>query len=203
MPALEGLAGAGVAVSADTFSAPVARLALDAGAVAINDIGGGSEEMFELAAGSGCGLVLMHIEGPPRSERPPPRYDDVVEHLRAWFSRRIEDALASGLVEQQIALDPGIDFDLSVSDGLELLRRLDELLELGRPIYLSLSRKDLLGAVLAGSWQGRVGAEGREWATAAAAALGVMAGARVLRLHDASAMQAVRVAGRIADGGAG
>jgi dihydropteroate synthase len=211
VPAIEGLtaeaavSGAGdprraVPVSADTFSVAVAREALAAGAAAVNDISGGSEEMFELVADSGCGLVLMHIEGPPRSERPPPCYADVIDHLRGWFSRRIETALAHGVAEDQIALDPGIDFDLSVEDGLEVLRRLAELRDLGRPIYLSLSRKDLLGAVLAGSSERRLPPERREWATAAAAALGVLAGARVLRLHDASALQAVRVAGRIAAG---
>ncbi|MEK6278223.1 MAG: dihydropteroate synthase [Actinomycetota bacterium] len=198
IPAIEGLAGEGIRVSADTFSPAVARRALDAGAVAINDIGGGSEEMFELAAERGCGLVLMHIEGPPRSDRPPPAYDDVVDHVRGWFSARIEAALACGMAAEQIALDPGLDFDLSVDDNLEMLRRLGELRGLGRPIYLSLSRKDFLGAVLAGSWDGRLPAEHREWATVSAAALGVMAGARILRLHDASALQAVRVAGRIA-----
>jgi dihydropteroate synthase len=201
VPAIKGLVGEGVPVSADTFAPAVARQALDAGAVAINDIGGGSAEMFELAADSGCGLVLMHIEGPPREERRPPDYDDVIEHLRAWFESRIEAALACGVATEQIALDPGLDFDLSVEDGLEVLRRLGELRALGRPIYLSLSRKDLLGAVLAGSWEQRLPAEQLEWATTAAAALGVMAGARVLRLHDASALQAVRVAGRIATAG--
>ena len=109
--------------------------------------------LFELAADRGCGLVLMHIEGPPREDRDPPRYDDPVDHLKGWFAERIEAALAAGVAEEQIALDPGLDFDLGVADGLEILRRLGELRELGRPLYVSLSRKDLLGAVLAGSWE--------------------------------------------------
>ena len=87
-----------------------------------------------------------------------------------------------------------------MEDDLEILRRLGELHALGRPIFLSLSRKDFLGAVLAGSWEERLPAEDREWATCAAAALAVTAGAQVLRLHDASALDAVRVAGRIAHG---
>ena len=94
VPAIEGLAGAGVPVSADTFSVEVARRALAAGAVAINDISGGSEEMFELVAETGCGYVLMHIEGPPRVDRPARAYDDVVEHLKSWLggeSRRPRD----------------------------------------------------------------------------------------------------------------
>lgn len=198
VPAIEGLAHAGVPVSADTFVPEVAERALDAGAVAINDIGGGAEEMFELAADRACGLVLMHIEGPPRSERAIRSYDDVVEHLKGWFGERIEAALALGVAAEQIALDPGLDFDLTVDDDLRLLARLDELRSLGRPLYVSLSRKDFLGAVLAGSWEQRAPASEREWATAAAAALAVAGGAEILRLHDPSALQAVRVAGAIA-----
>ena len=198
LPAIEGLAErTELPVSADTFSPEVARRALDVGAVAINDIGGGSVEMVELVAEMGCGLVLMHIEGPPRQDRKPPRYDDPVEHLRAWFEGRIEAALARGVDEEQLALDPGLDFDLSVADDLEVLRRLGELKALGRPLYVSLSRKDFLGAILAGSWEERAPAREREWATGAAVALAVREGADVLRLHDASALQALRIAAAI------
>jgi dihydropteroate synthase len=198
IPAIEGLAErAEVPISADTFSPEVARRALAAGAVAINDIGGGDPTMLELAGDAGCGLVLMHIEGPPRQDRDRPSYDDPVEHLRGWFSARIEAALARGVAEDQIALDPGLDFDLSVRDDLEVLRRLGELKQLGRPLYVSFSRKDFLGAVLAGSWGERFPAEKREWATSAAAALAVAGGADLLRLHDASALQAVRIAAAI------
>jgi dihydropteroate synthase len=198
IPTIEGLVDVGVPVSADTFVPEVARQALEAGAVAINDISGGSEEMFDLAAESGCGLVLMHIEGPPRSERPVRGYDDVVKHLRDWFSDRVDAALSRGVASEQIALDPGLDFDISVEDGLRVLAQLDELRVFDRPLYVSLSRKDFLGAVLAGSWAQRAPASEREWATVAAAALAAAAGAQILRLHDASALQAVRVAGRIA-----
>jgi dihydropteroate synthase len=198
IPAIEGLAEAtGVPISADTFSAEVASMALEAGAVAINDIGGGSDEMLELAAETRCGLVAMHIEGPPREDREPPRYDDVVDHLKAWFGKRIQAAVSRGVAEDQIAIDPGLDFDLGVGDDLEIMRRLRELTELGRPLYVSLSRKDFLGAVLAGSWEGRLPAEEREWATAAAASLAVRGGAGVLRLHDASARQAMTIAAAI------
>jgi dihydropteroate synthase len=198
LPALEGLARCGLPLSADTFSVEVARQSLDAGAVAVNDIGGGSAEMLELVAGSGCGYVLMHIEGPPREDRRVPAYDDVVEHLKRWFDERLEAASARGVGEQQIVLDPGLDFDLSTDQDLEVLRRLGELADIGRPLYVSLSRKDFIGALLAGSWERRAPAEEREWGTAAAASLAVAAGARILRLHDRSALQAVRVAGRIA-----
>ena len=198
VPAIEGLTQrTGLPVSADTFSPEVARQGLQAGAVAINDIAGGSESMLELAAETGCGLVVMQIEGPPREDREAPRYDDPVEHLKGWFAQRLEAATKRGLDEKQIALDPGLDFDLSVADDLEVLRRLAELREFGRPLYVSLSRKDFLGAVLAGSWEDRLPAEDREWATAAAVALAVTAGADVLRLHDVSALQAMQVAAAI------
>jgi dihydropteroate synthase len=200
VPAIEGLAGAGLPISADTFSVEVARRALDAGAVAINDISGGSEEMFALVAGSGCGYVLMHIEGPPRVERPARGYEDVVDHLNSWFGGRIEAAQSLGVDMEQIAIDPGLDFDLTVEQDLEILRRLPELRQLGAALYVSLSRKDFLGAVLAGSWEERLPAGEREWGTVAAAALAVRGGADILRIHDRSSLQAVRVAGRIANG---
>lgn len=197
VPAIEGLADAGVPVSADTFSVGVARAALDAGAVAINDISGGGEEMFELVAETGCGYVLMHIEGPPRVDRPAPEYGDVVEHLKSWWGGRVERAMGLGVGEEQIAIDPGLDFDLTTEQDLEILRRLPELRSLGLPLYVSLSRKDFVGAVLAGSWEERWSAGEREWGTVAAVALAVRGGADVLRIHDRSSLQAVRVAGEI------
>jgi dihydropteroate synthase len=201
LPALTGLAATGLPLSADTTSPEVARAALETGAVAVNDIGGGEEEMLALVAETGCGYVLMHVEGPPREQRPARDYGDVVAYLGEWFAERLEAAGTAGVDPEQIAIDPGLDFDLTVEQDLEILRRLGELHALGRPLYVSLSRKDFLGAVLAGSWEERVGAEERQWGTVAAASLAVAAGAQLLRLHDRSALQAVRVAGRIAAAG--
>ena len=218
VPAIEGLAhhlvcsfsfsdnekeqtnGEMVAISADTFSPQVARRALGAGAVVVNDISGGCEEMFRLVAETGCGYVLMHIEGPPRVDRPWRDYGDVVDHLRAWFEGRVELARDLGVAEEQIAIDPGLDFDLSPEQDLEILRRLGELRALGLPLYVSLSRKDFIGAVLAGSWEERWPAERREWGTVAAVTLAVRAGADVLRIHDRSSLQAMRVAELVAHG---
>jgi dihydropteroate synthase len=205
IPAIAGLVagdprnrdGKAVPISADSFQPEVARRALAAGAAAVNDISGGSDEMFELVAESGCGYVLMHIEGPPRVDRPAPEYDDVVDHLKAWFEGRIERAVAMGVAEEQIAIDPGLDFDLSPDQDLEILRRLGELAALGPPLYVSLSRKDFIGAVLASSWEGRLPAGEREWGTVAAVALAVRAGADILRIHDRSSLQAMKVAGAI------
>jgi dihydropteroate synthase len=198
VPAIEGLTGAGVSISADTFSVEVARAALGAGAVAVNDISGGSDEMFELVAEAGCGYVLMHIEGPPRVDRPAPDYGDVVGHLVEWFGGRVERARGLGVAEEQIAIDPGLDFDLNTEQDLEILRRLPELAALGLPLYVSLSRKDFIGAALAGSWDERLPAGEREWGTVAAVALAVRGGADILRIHDRSSLQAIRVAGRVA-----
>lgn len=201
VPAIEGLVAAIGArrppISADTFSPQVARRALEAGAQVINDISGGCEEMFELVAGTGAGYVLMHIEGPPRVDRPWRRYDDVVDHLRSWFEGRAELARELGVAEEQIAIDPGLDFDLSPEQDLEILRRLGELRALGLPLYVSLSRKDFIGAVLAGSWEERLPAREREWGTVAAVTLAVREGADVLRIHDRSSLQAMHVAAEI------
>jgi dihydropteroate synthase len=201
VPAVERLAAeAGVPVIADTYSAAVARAAIDAGAAAINDISGGADPaLFELVATSGCGYVLMHIEGPPRTDRRPPAYADVVEELKGWFQRRLDDAAGAGVDPEQVALDPGLDFDLSTDDDVEILRRLGELRELGRPLHCALSRKDFLGALLAGSWEERLDASEREGATLAATALATAAGAEVHRLHDPSALDAMRVAAAIVD----
>ena len=212
LPAIAGLAGSVrclsarglqtanaplVPISADTFSVAVARRALDAGAVAINDISGGSKEMFELVAESGCGYVLMHIEGPPRVDRPARDYGDTVEHLISWFGGRIEAARSLGVEMEQIAIDPGLDFDLTVEQDLEILRRLGELRSLGPALYVSLSRKDFVGAVLGGGWEARLPAGEREWGTVAAAALAVREGADILRIHDRSTLQAVKVSGAL------
>jgi dihydropteroate synthase len=203
-PAVERLASeSGVPVLADTFSPEVAARALAAGAAGINDTGGGAAEgMFDLVAEAGCGYVLMHIEGPPRVNRPPPDYGDPIERLKGWFANRIDAAVARGVDEEQIALDPGFDFDLTVDDDIEVLRRLGELRGLGRPLFVALSRKDFLGALVAGSWEHRVRAEEREVATLAATSLAVAQGAEVLRLHDPSALDALRTAAAITGAGA-
>jgi dihydropteroate synthase len=198
VPAVEGIVEQGeVPVSADTFSPEVARQALAAGAQVVNDISGGSEEMFELVAETGAGYVLMHIEGPPRVDRAWREYEDVVDHLKSWFEGRVELARELGVAEEQIAIDPGLDFDLSPEQDLEILRRLSELRALGLPLYVSLSRKDFIGAALAGSWKERLPASEREWGTVAAVTLAVREGADVLRIHDRSSLQAMHVAAEI------
>src|SRR5215216_6182073 len=186
IPSVKGLAErTGVPIAADTSSADVAAAALDAGAIAINDISGSTDpRMLDLVSERGCGYVLTHrsvgreAAGSGASERDP------VARLRNWFGAALEEAMRHGVDPEQVVLDPALDLDLSVDDDLEVLRRLSELRELGRPLFVALSRKDFLGALLAGGWEERVPAEEREWATAAATTLAVEAGADLLRLHD-------------------
>jgi dihydropteroate synthase len=199
VPAIGGMTGT-VPVSADTFQVETARRALEAGAVCVNDISGGCDEMFELVASTGCGYVLMHIEGPPRADRPWREYDDVVDHLVAWFEERVGRMRELGVRDEQIAIDPGLDFDLSPEQDLEIMRRLAELKALGLPLYVSLSRKDFIGAVLAGSWEERLPPAEREWGTVAAVTLAVRSGADILRIHDRSSLQAMRLAGEVVRG---
>lgn len=201
VPAVAGLAERGVPVSADTFEPAVATAAAAAGAIVVNDIGGGTDPMLEAVAEAGCGYVLMHIEGPPRVDRPAPAYEDVVDRLKRYFSERIARAVELGVAEEAIAIDPGLDFDLTVADDVEILRRLEELHVLGRPIFMSLSRKDFVGALLAGSWEGRLPPERRGPGTFAAAAIAAAKGAQIHRLHDVEALDAVRMAARIAAAG--
>ncbi len=200
VPAIEGMAAAGVPISADTFQVETARRALEAGAACVNDISGGCDEMFELVAATGCGYVLMHIEGPPRVDRPWREYDDVVDHMVAWFEARVGRMRELGVADEQIAIDPGLDFDLSPEQDLEVMRRLAEFTALGLPLYVSLSRKDFIGAVLAGSWEERWPAGEREWGTVAATTLAVQAGGDILRIHDRSSLQAMRLAGEVVRG---
>ena len=201
VPAVEGLRRElELPITADTFSPEVARRAAAAGADAINDIGGGRDEMLEVVAEAGCGYVLMHIEGPPREDRPGPDYPDVLARLLEFFGERIARAVELGVAEEAIAIDPGMDFDLSADHAIEILRRLAELRELGRPIFMSLSRKDFIGAILAGSWEGRLEPGMRGAGTLAAAALAAAGGAEIHRLHDLEALDAIRVAGAIAHG---
>jgi dihydropteroate synthase len=189
-----------VPISADTFQVETARRALEAGAVCVNDISGGCDEMFELVAATGAGYVLMHIEGPPRVDRPWRSYGDVVDHMVAWFEGRVGRMRELGVREEQIAIDPGLDFDLSPEQDLEVMRRLAELKALGLPLYVSLSRKDFIGAVLAGSWEERWPAGEREWGTVAATTLAVRSGGDILRIHDRSTLQAMRLAGELVRG---
>jgi dihydropteroate synthase len=180
LPVLEGLAGAGPRLSIDTSKAAVAEAALRAGATIVNDVTAlrGDPAMAALLARHDGDVCLMHMLGEPRTMQRDPHYEDVVDDVKAFLSERLEFAVAQGIAEERIWLDPGIGFGKTATHNLELLRRLGELVALGRPLVVGTSRKSFLGAIT-----GR-GAHERVPATIATNVLALAAGARVFRVHD-------------------
>ena len=147
VPLVERLAAEGVAVSVDTWRAPVARAALDAGAVLINDVSGLSDPEIAAACGaSGAGLVITHTRVAPKT-RAYPAYDDVVADVAELLTDRANAAAERGVDREQLLLDPGFDIAKTPAESVELLRRLPELEALGRPLLLAISRKDFVGAL--------------------------------------------------------
>jgi dihydropteroate synthase len=181
-------------VSIDTSKAEVARAALDAGASIVNDVTAlrADPEMADLCAERDCGVVLMHMLGTPRTMQKDPRYDDVVDDIKRFLAERIEYALGRGIAEERIWIDPGIGFGKTVEHNLELLRRLSELRELGRPILIGVSRKSFIGAIT-----GREVHE-RQGGTIAANVLAYLNGAEILRVHDVGPLRdALALAGAL------
>jgi dihydropteroate synthase len=193
-PVIAGLAGAGAEISIDTSKAAVAAAALGAGAGAVNDVTAlrGDPEMAALCAERGATVVLMHMLGTPRTMQRNPHYEDVVEEVRAFLAARIEAAVAAGIAEERIWVDPGIGFGKTAAHNHELLRRLGELRALGRPVVVGTSRKSFIGAVDGSPAQERIGG------TIASSILAAAEGAEVLRVHDVAAVaQALAVASAI------
>jgi dihydropteroate synthase len=180
LPVLEGLADSGARRTIDTSKARVAQAALGAGATIVNDVTAlrGDPAMAPLLAAHACDVCLMHMLGEPRTMQRDPRYDDVVDDVKAFLAERLEFAVARGIAEERIWLDPGIGFGKTIDHNLQLLRRLDELVALGRPVVVGTSRKSFLGAIT-----GRGPLE-RVPATIATNVLALAAGARVFRVHD-------------------
>ncbi|MGO8683766.1 MAG: dihydropteroate synthase [Thermoleophilia bacterium] len=179
------------AISIDTCKAEVARQALAAGATIINDVSALrlDPELVDVVAESGCGVCLMHMRGLPKTMQDDPYYDDVVSEVLAFLEQRLTWALAHGVREQQIAIDPGIGFGKTVEHNLLLLRHLHRFAELGRPIVLGTSRKRFLGALL------QAEPNSRAVGTAATTVAGALAGAAIFRVHDVEInSQALRVA---------
>jgi dihydropteroate synthase len=181
VPVLERLEGA-VPLSIDTSKAEVARRALDLGAELVNDVTAlrGDPAMAEVVAGSDAYLCLMHMLGEPRTMQDDPRYDDVVSDVRAFLEERLAFAVAAGIAEERICVDPGIGFGKTVEHNVELLNRLGELTGLGRPLLFGASRKRFLGRLL-GEPEATVGPMP---ASIAAAVIAVAAGATIVRVHD-------------------
>jgi dihydropteroate synthase len=193
-PVVADLAGLGHTVSIDTSKATVARAALDAGAEIVNDVTAlkGDPEMAELCAERNATVVLMHMPGNPRTMQAEARYEDVVDAVKAFLAARVEAAIAAGVAEQRIWIDPGVGFGKTLEHNLELLARLGEMRELGRPLVIGTSRKSFIGKIDGSAVDDRIGG------SIATATLAAAEGAEVLRIHDvAETAQALRVAAAV------
>ena len=176
-----------VPISIDTSKASVAREALDAGAVLVNDVTAlrGDPDMADLVARTGAGIVLMHMLGTPRTMQQTPHYDDVVGEISEFFEERIRFAMTRGIVRRQIILDPGIGFGKLLMHNLMLLAQLRRFAQFECPLLVGVSQKAFLGQIVDRPVQER------QWATAAAVAMAVDRGAGILRVHDVKAMKDV------------
>jgi dihydropteroate synthase len=191
VPVVEALGGA-AQISIDTSKVTVARAALDAGATYVNDVTAfrADPAIAGLVAERGCECCLMHMLGEPRTMQDDPRYDDVVDDIKAFLSERVAFAVGEGIAEDRIAVDPGIGFGKTIDHNLELLRRLDEIAALGFEVVIGTSRKSFLGRLT-----GRDDPHDRVAATLATTVLAFERGATVFRVHDvAETADALKVA---------
>ncbi len=184
IPVIEALAGEGPQVSIDTMKLEVAEAAVDAGATYVNDVTAFRHDpgLAAFVADRGLDCCLMHMLGEPRTMQDDPRYDDVVDDVKAFLEERLRAATAAGVPEERIQLDPGIGFGKTLEHNLELLRRLDEIVALGRPVVLGTSRKSFIGRLT-----GR-DAPDRAAGTVATCVIGLQKGAQVFRVHDVAAV---------------
>ncbi len=183
VPVIAGIAGevAGARISIDTSKVEVAEAAVAAGATCVNDITAfrGDPSMASFVADRGVDCCLMHMLGEPRTMQEDPRYDDVVDDVRAFLTERLAFAVRAGVPEERIMLDPGIGFGKTLEHNLALLRRLDEIAAIGPPVVVGASRKSFLGRIT-----GRGTAADRVAGTVAANLIAFQRGARVFRVHD-------------------
>ena len=174
-------------ISIDTTRAAVAEAALDAGAGMINDISAGRNDpaMFELAAARNVPLCLMHMQGEPATMQDNPHYDDVVAEVCAFLHERMEAAVAHGVKEEQIVLDPGIGFGKTLEHNLALLRNLAQVTAIGRPVLLGASRKRFIAGVAgAGNKSADDTPANRVGGSCATTVIGFLAGVSLFRVHD-------------------
>jgi dihydropteroate synthase len=197
VPVLEGLVA--VPVSIDTSKAVVAHRALELGAELVNDVTAlrGDPAMAEVVANADAYVCLMHMQGEPRTMQIAPQYDDVVGDVLAFLEERVAFAVEHGVREERICVDPGIGFGKTPDQNLELLRRLDELKALGRPVLVGVSRKSTLGKVLGDANAARAGTA----ASLAAAVAAYDRGATMIRAHDVrETVEALAVAAAVERG---
>jgi dihydropteroate synthase len=177
-PVVRELVDAGLTVSVDSWRAGAIEAALDAGAHLVNDTSGLLDlTVADLAAQFGAGLVVMHTRAAPKQEHFP-AYQDAVADVRSFLDERIEVALTRGVAPEQIVVDPGLDYAKAPQESIDVLRRLSELADFGRPILLAVSRKYFVGMLTDTLPQDRLPG------TIAALEFGVSAGAQIVRVHD-------------------
>ncbi len=196
-PVLEGLAG--IPVSIDTSKAAVARRALELGAVLVNDVTAlrGDPDTAGVVADRDAYVCLMHMQGKPRTMQVAPSYDDVVSEVAAFLEERLAFAVSQGISEERVCLDPGIGFGKTPDQNLELVRRLDRIVAIGRPVMVGFSRKSTLGKVLGDA----TAASGTVPASLGAAVAAFERGAWFLRVHDVrETVEAVSVAAAVERG---
>jgi len=194
---IEALAQDGACVSIDTVKAEVARRALAAGATIVNDVSAFrfDPELAGVTAQAGAGCVLMHMLGEPRTMQDDPRYDEVVSDVKAFLEERLAFAVGEGIPEERVWLDPGIGFGKTVEHNLELLRRLDEIVAIGRPVVIGTSRKSFLGRLTGREPRDRVAG------TVATNVIALERGASIFRVHDVrESVDALTVAAATLDG---
>lgn len=188
LPVVTALAQAvSVPISVDTSKAAVARAAIKAGAVMVNDVTAlrGDPAMVDVVAQTGVALVLMHMQGIPQTMQQAPTYRDVVEEVADFLAERARFAMERGVAQSRIVLDPGIGFGKVLTHNLDLLAHLRMLTTLGFPVLVGPSRKGFIGQLTKQS------VEARAWGTAGVVALAVEQGANILRVHDVAAMRDV------------
>jgi dihydropteroate synthase len=184
IPVIEALRDTGAQLSIDTMKLPVARAAIAAGATYVNDVTAFRHDpgLAGLVGEHDCDCCLMHMLGDPKTMQVDPHYDDVVSEVKAFLEERAAFAVAEGVAEERIAVDPGIGFGKTVAHNLELLRRLDEIVALGFTVVVGTSRKGFLGSLT-----GREDPHERIAATVATNVLALERGATVFRVHDVAA----------------
>jgi dihydropteroate synthase len=189
-PVIEGLAaaGTGVQISIDTSKAAVASASLHAGASLVNDVSAfrADPQMAGVVADSDAECCLMHMLGEPRTMQQDPRYEDVLDEVKAFLEERLAFAVSEGVSESRVLLDPGIGFGKTVEHNLELLRRLDELSSLGRPLVIGTSRKSFLAAIAGGRERDPAA---RLAGTVASNVLALERGASVFRVHEVAPLR--------------
>ena len=218
IPVVAALADAGVVVSIDTMKPAVAAAAVSAGAEIVNDVGGLRDaDLRGVAADVGCGVVVMHMRGDPRTMQDDTTYEDVVADVAAYLEGQAQAAVAAGIAPERLCIDPGIGFGKSPTQNLTILDRVGEFFSIGYPVLIGASRKGFLGGVMSAAGWETVAAE-RDSATAthrcmstwtmrtdsatgATIAAGIIAGASVIRVHNVpAALQVARTTDAIVRG---